>query len=317
MDMPPSEVSGDIHERFDAWLHSDEGTTSENEALEETQEGTDEPAEVIASEADSEPEQAAEESEAEDSETETLEIDGEKVELPKDVAEKVTTIKKRLEADYTRKTQEAADMKRQAIEYAQQTQAQEAFQRENFAKLAEWHNANSQLAEYDKIDWQALAQGDYATYQQYRAMRDAARDKVDVLSRELTAKQTENAQRFAQAEHQQRQACINAVRTAIPQYDEAMDKKSVETAQALCKKFKLPFDGAALARSTDPLVWVGLTELSKYYDLLAKRPEVTKKVAAAAPTMGKPTAAPPKQNNREQQIRKLLKQGRIREAAQL
>lgn len=320
MDMTPSEVSStnDVHQRFETWLNSEEPAETEGteQAAESDEVETVEQAEEVSAEADSQ-EQTEEAAETEDSELETLDIGGEKYELPKDVAEKVTTIKKLMEADYTRKTQEAADIKRQAIEFYQQTQQAQQFQQTHIGKIAEYMNALSQLEAFEQVDWQAPAQQDYETYNQYRARYDAAKDQVSRIERELSALDSQAKQAAAESVQKQRQACIATVQAAIPTYDAETDKKAVAAAQQLASKFKLPIDSSYLSSINDPMVWLGLTELAKYYDLLAKRPEVTKKVEAAKVKMTKPTAAPPKQTNREQKIRKLLASGRIREAAEL
>lgn len=320
MDMPPSEVSStqtDIHERFEQWLNTDDSQESEEPIEAEGENETEEQTEAQPLE-DSGQEQTenAEAKDSEETDFTTLTIDGEEIQLPKEVAEKVTTIQKRLEADHTRKTQEAADMKRQAIALQQNVQQEAQFQQQNINLLSKLQSVTERLQEYEQVNWVELAETDFGTYNKHKEMRDQLRGAYQQLSHEL-----ENRGKFMQQQatidHQKRwQFCVDTVKSVIPNYDVAMDEKMVNTAKRLSTKYKLPFDAEALSRNYDPVVWIGLSELAKYYDLLDKRPEVQKRVAAA-PKMNT-GQKPQKQNqSRESKIRALLKAGRIRDAAEL
>lgn len=317
---PATEVStnetADVHERFESWLNSDE--SQDEPAAEEGDVAPDEQAEAEP-EAESEEDQPAE-VEAENSEadeTETLTIDGEEVTLPKEVAEKVTKIQKRLEADYTRKTQEAAEMRRAATQSIEETKQLAAFQQENIGYLAELHSAQNELQAYENVDWASLAETDIAAYSKHKEIRDGLREKAYQLNAELQNRQRFMGERTAQEQQQKLQSVIDTVKRAIPTYDEATDRKAVQAAETLGKKYGIQVDTNTLKQMLDPLVWIGLVELSKYQDLVAKRPETHKQVQGAKPPVkptGKPTSS---EQSRAQKIQKLLSQGRIREAAQL
>lgn len=313
MDMQPSEVSGgDVHERFDAWLNSDEPATSDEPVNEQTEvEGQSETIEA----ADSVEEQPEADSESE-AEVAKVELDGEEIELPKDVAEKVTTIKKRLEADYTRKTQEAAELKKSAIAMQQQVQVQAQFSQQHMAEVVQYQTIVNQLKQYDGVDWAALAEADIVQFNKHKEIRDQLRYEAQKMGNDLGQKFQQTQEMQTQAINQARKVCIETVQSAIPEYDSAMDQKAVKAAERLAKKFKLPFDANLLSQSTDPMTWIGLTELAKYYDILDKRGEVKKQVADA-PKLSVQAKPQKSQTSRDEKRRALLKAGRIREAAMI
>jgi hypothetical protein len=315
MDMQPSEVSGgDIHERLESWLNSpEEPATEESADIAET--GTQDQAQPETLEAE-EPEGQAEAGGETDAESTVVEVDGEEFDLPKEVAEKVATVKKRMEADYTRKTQEAAELKRSAVAMQQTLQQQATFQQQNMADLVEYKTVVNQLKEYDKVDWAALAETDIIAFNKHREVRDQLRYQAQQMGDEFGQKFQHTQAQQVQAINQARKSCIETVQNAIPEYDSALDQKAVKAAERLAKKFKLPFDATVLSQSTDPLTWIGLTELAKYYDILDKSGNVKKQVAEA-PKLSVKAKPQTQQSNRESKRRELLKAGRIREAAAL
>ena len=309
---PVQEVSADIHERFDNWLSADEPT--------EEAEGDDEQTEIEAKETESENDQPEAEDEDEDSgdDLEVLTIDGEEIALPKEVAEKVTKIQKRLEADYTRKTQEAAEMRKSAEQLQQRVQQDAAFNQQNTDLLVEWKSLDMQIKEYDEVDWAALAEQDIGAYSKHKEIRDNLRLQQQKVGQEFGNRQQFIESQKAEEHKKQLEYTIATVRKAIPTYDKATDDKAVQTAVKLGEKYGIKVDPQLLSQTRDPLVWIGLVELSKYMDIVDKRPATNKQVASA-PKITKSVAntQKPSQQSRDQKIQKLLSQGRIREAALL
>lgn len=84
-------------------------------------------------------------------EDEDIDFDGLKLKVPKTEAQKVKDALLR-QADYTRKTQEVADARKavdaERASFHQSTQAE-------ITALARVHSVDAQLAEYQKVDWQA------------------------------------------------------------------------------------------------------------------------------------------------------------------
>lgn len=316
-----TEVSqNDVHERFEAWLG--EGSAEEadvEEAVEGEEVESEQAEEESAPESDEDQPEGDEEAEDSDDEYETLNIDGEEVTLPKKVAEKVTAIKKRLEADYTRKTQEAAEMRRNAEQFNERVQAEAAFRQQNTELLVEWQTAANQLKEYEGVDWDALYEQDERTCRIHERKRDELLRKQQVIGQEFTQRQGFVEKQKAIEHSQKRQETIEVVKKAIPSYDKKTDDKAVQTAMKLGEKYGFKVDPQALSKNLDPFVWIGLVELSKYLDIVDKRPATSKQVSEA-PKMLKNTSAQPKKSStqsRADKIQKLLSQGRIRDAALL
>ena len=317
-EMPPSEVSTtDVHERFEAWLNEDEPAEAEEVKGEEVE---SEPAEAVDDEPDSDDEQTEEDDEPENSEddTETLTIEGEEYTLPKAVAEKVNTIKKRLEADYTRKTQEAAEEMRGARELQQRVSQDTAFHQQNTDLLVKWHTIDGQLKDYEGVDWDALYEQDERACRIHERKFEALKKTQKEVGHEFSQRQQFVEHQQAEEYRAQHKAVIATVQKAIPHYDAELDKKAVQTAIRLGEKYGIKVDAQTLSKTLDPLVWIGLVEISKHFDIVDKRP-ATQKQVAVAPKMGKPTVKPQKSSTqtREQKVQKLLQQGRIREAALL
>lgn len=304
-----------MDERLEAWLQSDDDEAEEPEGEVASEQAEAEP-EVEESDEDQPDDEEAEDSE---DETETLTIDGEEVTLPKEVAEKVTKVQKRLEADYTRKTQEAAEMRKSAEQLKQTVEQDAAFYQQNIDLLAEGKSIDAQLKEYESVDWAALAETDIGAYSKHKEIRDGLRERQQNVWQEFNNRKTFLQQQETERQKQQYAQTVDVVKRAIPDYFEKYDTKVVSVAESLATKYGMTIDKAQLQQmSRDPLVVLGLVELAKYYDLIAKRPESVKKVADA-PKPAKLAVKPQKSSvqSREQKIKSLLAAGRIREAAAL
>ena len=309
---PVAEVSEkSMDEKLEAWLHSDDEVEGE-EVIESEQAEAD--PEVVESDEDQPAEDEAEDSE---DENETLTIDGEEVLLPKEVAEKVTKVQKRLEADYTRKTQEAAEMRKSAEQLKQRVEQDAVFYQQNTDLLVQGQSIGAQLKEYENVDWPALAEQDIGAYSKHKEIRDSLRVQLQQVGQEFNQRQTAFTEQQATEQSQRHAFTVETVKKAIPDYFEKYDTKVIGVAEALATKYGLTIDREQLKQlSNDPFVVLGLVELSKYYDLVAKRPEIAKKVAAAPAKVGvKPQKS--SAQSRETKIKSLLAAGRIREASQL
>ncbi|MFN3786357.1 MAG: hypothetical protein ACK4RS_05900, partial [Thiothrix sp.] len=259
----------------------------------------------------------SDEEEGEESDSgENLVIDGEEFEVPKELAPlaaKLKGLELSLRADHTRKTQEAAEIRKAATNFYEQTKQAAAFQTENVGYIAALLANQKELDAYENVDWATLAETDILAYTKHKEIRDGLREKAYKLSTELAQLQTRAQQQEEQQRYQKWQSTVEAVRKAIPNYDQTTDAKAVKAALALGEKYGIKVDGDALRQMLDPLVWIGLVELSKYQELLEKRHEISKRVAEA-PRMSKPGA--PAAKSRHQEATKRLKQyGRVEDLA--
>lgn len=293
----------------------DDAEPFEDESAEEVTEQQDE-SEPESSEESAQDESDEEEGEESEATGEKLVIDGEEFEVPTELAPlaaKLKGLESSLRADHTRKTQEAAEIRKAATNFYEQTKQTAAFQNENVGYLASLFATQNELATYENVDWATLAETDIVAYSKHKEIRDGLREKAYKINAELAQRQTLAQQQEEQARHQKWQSTIETVKRAIPTYDEATDQKAVKAAQALGAKYGIKVDGDQLRQMLDPLVWIGLVELSKYQDLVAKRPEISKKVAEA-PKMKKPLAPAAKPRNQEA-TKRLKQSGRVEDLA--
>lgn len=246
---------------------------------------------------------------------EKLVIDGEEFDVPKELAplaEKLKGLETSLRADHTRKTQEAAEMRKNAEAFHAKVNQDAAFQQRNIALIAEWQSLDQQLKQYADIDWGALAESDIGQYSRHKEIRDALRAKQHELAGEFQQRHEVDAQQRAADQRRVYEETVATVRKAIPGYNTETDAKAVKAAQKLAEKYGMQFDAAALSQEMNPLVWIGLVELSKHYELVDKRPVTQKKVMEA------PRVIKNQQKPRNQEATKRLKQtGRIEDLAKL
>jgi hypothetical protein len=142
-------------------------------------------------------------------EEEEVDFDDLKLKVPKDHAQKVREALLR-QADYTRKTQEVAEM-RKAVEAERQSIHQSSQQ--EIAAAATVVSIDQQLAEYANIDWAREMQAARQNYDQ---------DRLDLL-------QTEFA-RFTQLKDQRGQAAQN--------YTQAVQKRLSDAQQDTAKRME-------------------------------------------------------------------------------
>lgn len=290
----------------------DDAEPIEIESEEEvTEQDEPEPESSEESEQDESDEEEGEESDS----GEKLVIDGEEFEVPKELAplaEKLKGLETSLRADHTRKTQEAAEIRKAAATFYETTKQTAAFQTENIGMLAEFVATQNELKTYENVDWATLAETDIVAYSKHKEIRDGLREKAFQINSAVSQRHAQQQQMEAAKQHQEWQSTVEIVKRAIPSYDQATDDKAVKAAQALGEKYGIKVDTSLLSK-TNPLMWIGLVELSKYQALQAKRPEISKRVAEA-PRMKKPVAPAAKPRHQEA-IKRLKQSGRVEDLA--
>ena len=154
----------------------------------------------------------AEQPEAGDSDgLEEIDIGGEKYRVPPKLKESFLR-----QEDYTRKTQEVAEQRRQiiAVQQAQQMEAQ--FRQATAAEYQQLAQVDAQIAQYRNLDWANLS-----TEQHLEARRqmDTLKEQREQATRSLGAK----AQQFQQWHREQQQTMLQNgmeyLRKAIPKFD--------------------------------------------------------------------------------------------------
>lgn len=226
----------------------------------------------------------------ENAEPEFDEVDynGNKYKVPKDLAP-VLQKADSLQADYTRKTQEVAEMRRFAETQIQHVQREQQINSEISQEIGQLASVESQLAQYQNADWQGwMAQNPAAAQAGMAEMRDLE-NKQAKLRGTVEIRKAEVA-----AIHEQRSATM--ISQAIEQLSKPDPDKGwagkfdVTTKDSLTKFGRdLGYTDAELAGTTHPLMIKTLNLARIGYEALKKqRASVTppKIVANPVPQVG-------------------------------
>ena len=257
-------------------------------------------------EAQTDTEDATDEAPAEDSveeqpvaDEEEVELDGEKLKLPKKVAEAVMR-----HQDYTRKTQEVAEKRRTVEDRAQYLDAREHILQSTYQEAAELQATAKQLEQYAALDWNALIADDP---QQAMRLSLARQELQSTLAAKQQAVQTlmanaESArklhlakqQEMGRAELQRRVGTLN----------------DADRAQTWKQGVSLGYSEEELSTIADPRIMHALYKAAKWDAIQAAKPKAMQKVAQA-PTAIKPAApAPARQRQNQAALERLKATGR-------
>jgi hypothetical protein len=270
MDTNPMGVSGDAAaEEALARMFGDE----KPEASEDTEE------EVVDDQPSEEPEEEEEASEDAPEEskedTEELDIDGFKVSLPKEKAEKLKS-ERLMHADYTRKTQEVAETRKVLEEKAQLLEVTEQARAATFKKAVEVDRLEKQLAEYEKVDWIALADQDPAQATKFSMHFQALQRQHATAMNDLRSSYQQVQQTTEKARQQTLANTLKAVKEAIPGFNDEVDRQLEKHAQEYGAG---AFERDAFLKSP-ALVRMAFNSM-QWEKLQASKPALNKKAAEA------------------------------------
>jgi hypothetical protein len=264
----------------------------EEELVEDTTEDSENEEEVVEDTNDEEPE--TEDDVEEDSEEQTLEtvklkVNGEEIEKPLD--EVVALAQQGL--DYTKKTQEVAEQRKQLETFEQQLKMQE----QQFAEQAQLNNLliedvakitalDQQLSQYANVDWQKLTDSDFVEAQKhYMAYNQLQQNRNNAVS------QFEAKRQNALAKHQE--SLAERIRKGKEVLAKEIPNWSPETTQAVVTTGKeYGFTDDELNAIVDPRHVKVLHDAMQWRKSQNKKPLVKKKVASAKPVV-KPGAKDP------------------------
>lgn len=229
------------------------------------------------------------------------EIDGVKVKGKKEAIERLKA-ERLMQADYTRKTQEAAELKRQAEERAALVAKQEQLLAAGVDKIAELKLAQTRLQQFQAIDWQALAQQDPAQATQLMAAYQTARDDAAKKQQEFEQHAARHQQLVALQRQQVLEKGRSELQSRIPDFSPAMAKRISEATMAY------GYTAEDIDQITDPRLVQILHDAMQYRAIKAQAPKAAQKLAEA-PKVIKPAAPqPPRQN--QAALDRLKKTGR-------
>lgn len=220
--------------------------------------------------------------------------------------------------DYTQKTQQLADQRKQVEAAVAAAKQQMELHSAITDTLAEAKAIERQLADYEKIDWDYFMQHEPVRYMQ--------------LDRQFRQLQAERQQKYAEANHKagqfqaahqaQQQEVLareyQALLNAVPEWrDTAKYMAEREQVGAFARStYNLTEEEFAIVNSNHKGVLMARDAMA-YRQLMAKKPEVQNKVAAA-PKPVKPGAQPqrnPKAEQYAQMRERAKKSGRTEDAA--
>ena len=278
----------------------DEGAAEEEELL------TD--ADADGDETDSEQSEEEEDSEEEEQpQVFTVKVDGKEVEVTLDELQKGYSRTQ----DYTRKTQQIAEVRKQTEAELQEVRAE----REQYAQLLGALQAQVQQAAQPQVDWDRLYQEDPIEWVRQREVMRENQEKAAAIQSE----QQRLAQLSQREQLQQREALLaqeqEALVAAIPEWKDA---KKAQAEKAMLVQFgqKIGFTPDDLKNVVDHRAVVMLRKAALYDQMMSKRGQI-KPVTNNGPRPAKPGAAGRVSSNTEamRAQQRLAKTGRVDDAA--
>lgn len=262
---PEMEVTSnaDVEAMLEAQFEKAEKRDSkpEPEAKEETE----------AEEVDTDQPEAEETAEAED-EGEDLEVEGDTYRVPKKVKDGFLR-----QDDYTRKTQEIAEQRRQNEEIGKFLVTQAKIQQAQYAVAVEVKGLADQVAQYETIDWNTLAQQDPAQAMALNMQYQTLQKKHQAKTQELNG----IGQQAQQASAKQRETLAaegaKTIKAKFPNWGAELQSAIATNTKAY------GFTDSEVSEIYDPRLVEVLHDAMQWKKLQASKPSVNKKASAAKP----------------------------------
>jgi hypothetical protein len=278
----------------------EEGAAGDEELLDDADASSDE----------TDSEQSDEEGDSEEEEQPqvfTVKVDGKEVEVTLDELQKGYSRTQ----DYTRKTQQIAEVRKQTEAELQEVRAE----REQYAQLLGALQAQVQQAAQPQVDWDRLYQEDPIEWMKQREVMRDNQEKAAAIQSE----QQRLAQLSQQEQAKQREALLaqeqEALVAAIPEWKDA---KKAQAEKAMLVQFgqKIGFTPDDLKNVVDHRAVVMLRKAALYDQMMSKRGQI-KPVTNNGPRPAKPGAAGRVSSNTEamRAQQRLAKTGRVDDAA--
>lgn len=253
-------------------------------------------------------EEAADEQAPEDDGYVDLELEGEVVRVPPKLKEGYLR-----NADYTRKTQELAQLQKQSLAVMQQQELIGKFQQETKAEQKALAQVQSELERYKQIDWTNL---DTETYIKTKGYIDQLKDKANDLNQELSQKA---ASVKSEIDKSRSTAAANAYDYIGKHIKDWTANSEVEKQVAsYAQNFGVPPEALAEIAVRFPGFAVMAAKASKY-DSLQEGVSKSVKTAQKAPPVVKPGAVTSNANETSYKKARLAlkKSGSVEDAAAL
>lgn len=256
--------------------------------------------------------EASDDSEQE-SQPDLIDLDGKRLEIPPGtppaLVEAVKKMTADLKADYTRKTQGAAEAARSVQIKEQNLQAQEQLLRTNAQRMAKMANVQERLSQYEQIDWQNLIDEDPVRAQKLQVAQQQERRAAEALQREWQQDEAQRQQLVAAQRAQKLSDGENLLQKAIPKW--GADKKR----QVMQNTLAYGYAPEELSGIDDPRLVMLMHDAAQWKALQAQKKTAMQKVTDA-PRVVRPNAPQPKPQNKSA-FERLRKSGRVEDLASL
>lgn len=221
----------------------------------------------------------------ETSDVEDLDVDGEIYKVPPSLKAKVSEWKEGSlrRDDYTRKTQELADITRQAQLAAEAIQTRQAFEQEISTERTELNRVQADIERYKAVDWSSL---DVETYVKLRGQFDSLKEKAT----ELNGKIGEKAQQLQGKLTEHRQRLIEEGQKFLQKSIKNWGPEAQQAAKAGARE--VGYTDGELENVYDARFAALSWKAAQYDKLQSGRAEAVKKAQAAPPVI-KPGATVP------------------------
>jgi hypothetical protein len=239
-----------------------------------------------------------------------VDIDGKKLEIPEGtppaLVERVQSMAADLKADYTRKTQEVAEIRKASEARFDAIQKQEELLSANIDKVAELKILQSRIGQFEQLDWQTLADTDPAQATKLHIAYQALQREAGAKYREIQTAEQQRQQLSATEKEKARELARLELTKRLPTISDTDRRGMMKAAQDL---------GATESHIYDPVFLHALHKAAQWDRLQAEKPKAMQKVAAA-PVVLKPGAAEQRKPN-QAAFERLKKHGRTEDLAAL
>jgi len=298
----PSGSDRTIEERIEQALIPKDQKSDDAEPEGDPPESTEEP------EGDESVEQSEEAPVAEESDLFEIELEGKKARVPKEFKDSFLR-----QADYSTKTAELAQEKRQVAEERQIVQLSAQIEGALAEQMADLRGMVKTVKQYEEAIQMAINQGDTQTLATLNAQYNILNRSVEDKAGEIRQKRNELGQ-LSQYDKQQRKARADEqAARIIPNFGPETKREIVQNAR------RLGFQDNEIAEVDDPRVYQTLWESAQWKALQAKSATVKKQVQVAPKTL--PAKGQPVQSQKSSTVKelgdKLRKTGRVDYAERL
>lgn len=249
-----------------------------------------------------------------ESQLELIDLDGKRLEIPPGtppaLVEAVKKMTADLKADYTRKTQGAAEAARSVQMKESNLQLQQQLIQANSQRMAQLTNAQSRLTQYDQIDWQGLIDADPVHAQKMQVAYQQERRSFDELYQQFVHDEDQRTQAAAAYQMQKVAEGAALLQKAIPKWGDEKRRQVLESALTYGYA-REELDGLSDHRHV-----LVLHDAAQWRALQAQKKTAMQKVTDA-PRVVRPGTAPSQQPKSKSAFDRLRKSGRVEDLASL